>query len=321
MKQVVIVVFDGVEALDVTGPASVFAAANQVRPDSYAISLASAAGGEVVTGSGVTFAHTLGLQQVTAPIDTLLVAGGSPEGLFQAIALGVPSWIAQRAVKTRRVGSVCTGAFILGAAGLLDGRRATTHWRAAAELQGMFATCQVDADPIFTFDGVYTSAGVTAGIDLALHLVAEDAGDRVAIGLARELVVFLKRSGGQSQYSGALAAQAAASPLMAELVEWISDHLTTSLTVADLARRAKMTERTFTRAFARETGTTPARFVSQERLRHARSLLETTNWPLARVAQRSGFGSVDSLERAFRRDQLGSPMAYRQRLSSRGTKA
>lgn len=317
MKQVVIIVFEGVEALDVTGPASVFAAANDMRPGSYAITLGSIAGGEVVTSSGITLARTQSLAALEGPIDTLLVAGGNEAALLGAIMGGVPAWLAQRAPMVRRVGSICTGAFILGAAGLLDERRATTHWRAATRLQAMFPSCRVESDPIYLVDGVYTSAGVTAGIDLALQLVAEDAGDSLAIEIARELVVFLRRSGGQSQYSGPLAAQVSASPRIARLIEWIADNPAAPLRVPDLAARAGMSERTFNRAFTRETGTSPGKFVAETRLRHAQGVLESTDWPLTRVAERSGYGSVDALERAFRKGLGVAPIRYRERFSAR----
>lgn len=315
MKQVVIIVFPGVEALDVTGPASVFGAANDLRPGSYSISLASRNGGEVVTSSGVVLGRTRALHDLTDAIDTLLVAGGSEHALMRAMGEGVPGWLAARAPTARRVGSICSGAFILGAAGLLNARRATTHWRAAARLQAMFPSCVVESDAIYIVDGVYSSAGVTAGIDLALQLVSEDLGDRIAIDIARELVVFLRRSGGQSQYSGSLAAQVNASPPLAKLVEWISDNPTSDLGVPKLAKRAGMTERTFNRAFARETGTSPGKFVAEVRLRHAQSLLESTKWPLARVAERSGYGSIDALERAFRKSLRISPAQYRERFA------
>lgn len=316
MKSVVIIVFAGAEVLDVTGPASVFAAANDLGGCRYAITLASQDGGDVVTSSGVVLGRTESLPAVTGAIDTLLVAGGSELALMNAIGDGTPAWLAERAPTARRVGSICSGAFILGAAGLLHGRRATTHWRAAARLQALFPTCVVESDPIYIVDGVYTSAGVTAGIDLALHLVAEDAGDRLAIEIARELVVFLRRSGGQSQYSGSLAAQVNASPRLAKLIEWITDNPTADLGVPELARRAGMAPRTFNRAFARETGTSPGKFVSEVRLRHSQRLLESTEWPLARVAERSGYGSIDALERAFRKALRISPMHYRQRFAS-----
>jgi transcriptional regulator GlxA family with amidase domain len=316
MKTIVIIVFDGVEALDVTGPASVFSAANDLRPGSYRISLSTVGGAnEVRSSSGITLGQTMDLGELDPAIDTLLVAGGSEAALFGAINSGIPSEIAKVSPSARRVGSICSGAFLLGAAGLLDGRRVTTHWRAASRLKAMFPACSVESDRIFCVDGVYTSAGVTAGIDLALQLVAEDYGDRLAMDVARELVVFLRRSGGQSQFSGPLAAQVDASPPIAQLIEWISDNPQASLRVAELAKRVSMSERNFNRTFTRETGSSPAKFVATIRLQHAQGILEATSWPLERVAERSGFGSVDALERSFRKLLGVSPIRYRERFA------
>lgn len=316
MKQIAIVVFDGVEALDVTGPASVFAAVNETRPESYAISLVAVGDGTSVrSSSGIILGDAISFKDFEFEVDTLLVAGGSEAAILAAINGGVPAAMASVLPSIRRVGSICTGAFLLGAAGLLDGRCATTHWRAAPKLQALFPKCMVESDKIFCFDGVYTSAGVTAGIDLALHLVAEDHGDRQAMEVARELVVFLRRSGGQSQFSRPLAAQVEASPPIAQLIAWITENLQASLSVTELADRVGMSERNFSRMFTLETGTSPGKFVAAARLRHAQLILETTNWPLARIAERSGFGSVDALERSFRKQLSVSPVRYRERFA------
>jgi transcriptional regulator GlxA family with amidase domain len=223
-------------------------------------------------------------------------------------------WVADRAPRTRRVASVCTGAFLLGGSGLLDGRRATTHWSATALLASLFPKAEVVPDAIFIGDGhIHTSAGVTAGIDLSLAFVEQDCGPTVALGTARELVLYLRRVGGQSQFSATLAAQARAAGGLRDLLAWISEHPVDDLSVPHLAERAGMSERTFGRVFSAETGMTPARYVELVRLDRAKLLLETTKWPLARIADRSGLGSAATLARAFRR-QLGiTPEDYRAR--------
>jgi transcriptional regulator GlxA family with amidase domain len=245
------------------------------------------------------------------------VGGGSEEGLRTAILEeDLAVWIARNARRVRRIGSICTGAFVLAAAGLLDGRRAATHWASCEHLQRMRPAIDVDADAIFVKDPpIYTSAGVTAGIDLALSLVEEDLGSECAAIIAREMVLFLRRSGGQSQYSELLSIQAVTGATFSELIAWIAEHPASDLGVAALARRAGMSDRTFMRAFPRETGSTPAAFVRKTRVECARRLLETTNWPVKRIAERSGFGSEDSLERAFRSLLRQTPDQFRLRFT------
>lgn len=317
-RRIVLVAFDGVEALDVTGPAGVFARANERLLGAYDLVLASPAGGLLRTQAGLHLGNAIPLSQIEGPLDTVLVAGGDEAALRRAIFDdGVAAWIAAKAPTTRRIGSVCTGAFILGAAGLLNDRRATTHWASAALLQTYFTQARVDADAIYVIDGaICTSAGVTAGLDLALALVADDLGKSIAASIAKDLVLFLHRPGGQAQFSATLAAQAQTSDRLSELLAWMTEHPDGDLSVAALASQAAMSERTFARRFTREAGRTPLQFVLELRLDHAKRLLETTSWPLDRVAAKSGLGSVDTLHRLFRLHLNVTPSAFRDRFTS-----
>jgi transcriptional regulator GlxA family with amidase domain len=226
----------------------------------------------------------------------------------------VLAWLRRLAPRVRRIGSVCTGTFVLAAAGLLAGRRVTTHWNSAARLQQMFPALRVDADPIFIKDGkVYTSAGVTAGMDLALALVEEDCGREVAMAVARALVLFLKRPGGQSQFSAQLAAQAADREPLRELQAWIIDHVGADCSVPALAARVAMSPRNFARVFAREVGMTPGRFVERARVEAARRRLEESDDGVDGVAARCGFGSAEGMRKAFLRTLRVPPSAYRSR--------
>ncbi len=227
-------------------------------------------------------------------------------------------WLRLAARRSRRVTSVCTGAFLLARAGLLDGRRATTHWNACDALARHYPSIEVEPDPIFVRDGnVYTSAGVTAGIDLALALVEEDLGREAALTVARDLVLFIRRPGGQAQFSAGLAGQAASRPGVRDLQGWIADHLDHDLSVPALAERAFMSPRNFARVFAREVGVTPAAYVESLRLERARTLLETSDeLQLEEVALRCGFGTVETLRRVFGRRLGVNPNAYRSRFAS-----
>ena len=310
MRRIIIVAFPGVQALDVAGPAEVFAQAG-----GYEVRVVAPALEPRPTGSGYAIVPELTLAGVAGPIDTLLVAGG--EGTRSAVAdEELVGWIAATAPRARRIASVCTGAFLLARAGLLDGRRATTHWAWCAELARRFPQVEVDPDPIFVADGhLRTSAGVTAGMDLALALVEEDLGPRAALAVARQLVLFVRRPGGQAQFSAGLAAQAAVRAPLRELQAWIADHLTDDLSVPALAGRAQMSERTFARAFRRETGSTPGDYVEALRVERARLLLETTRAQVDAVAAACGFGTVETLRRAFARRTGVSPSAYRSRFA------
>jgi len=310
---VVLVAFDGVEAIDVSGPASVFSKAEGLCPGSYRLHIASPQGGTVLTNAGLSLANTCALTDLPEAIDTLIVAGGDEPALRAAILdHGVGTWLAGAAPGMRRVASVCTGAFALAAAGLLDGREATTHWRACDQLQSLRPQARVQRERIYVHDGpVWTSAGVTTGLDLALALVEDDLGHAVAMDIARTLALPMLRGGEQPQLSPALQAQASASHRLRELVAWITSHLTDDLSVDALAARVLMSPRHFARAFTAEAGCTPARFVEQARVAAAARLLRQTRWPQERIAGCSGFRSVDALQRAFARRHGLTPQAYR----------
>lgn len=307
--------------LDIAGPLEVFSKAASYLPQPgpspfrYEMIVASSGGGHITSNSGLQIANTVRFSELDHDLDTILIAGGSEEALRSvATTTDLLKWINERASRTRRVASVCTGAFLLGASGLLDGRRATTHWSATSQLAELFPKINVEPDAIFIGDGhIHTSAGVTAGIDLALAFVEQDCGPAIALSTARELVLYLRRVGGQSQFSATLAAQAKSANGLRDLLAWIGEHPTDDLSIPQLAERAGMSERTFGRAFAAETGMTPARYVELVRLDRAKSLLETTKWPLARIASRSGLGSAATLARVFRRLLGITPEDYRAR--------
>jgi len=310
-RRIVIVAFPDVQALDVAGPAEVFAQAG-----GYDVQVAAPAREPLATGSGYAIVPDLALHEVRGPIDTLVVAGGAGTRAAHADD-GLTAWLAATAPRARRIASVCTGAFLLARAGLLDGRRVTTHWAWCDALAAAYPSVTVDADPIFVADGrVWTSAGVTAGMDLALALVEDDLGPERALDVARQLVLFVRRPGGQSQFSAGLRAQGATRAPLRELQAWISDHLGADLAVSALAERAHMSERHFARAFKDETGVTPAAYVEQVRVERARLLLESTPAPVAAVAAQCGFGTVETLRRAFARRVGVSPVAYRERFAA-----
>ena len=316
-RRVVIVALPEVQPLDVTGPAEVFASAASVAGGdvaAYTIEVVAPGGAPIPTDSGYAIAPAGALEAVRGPIDTLLVAGGA--GARHASAETVAR-VRRLAARADRVASVCTGAYVLAAAGLLDGRRATTHWSWCDDLQRRHPAVTVERDPIFVVDGpVRTSAGVTAGMDLALALVEEDLGPRVALEVARWLVVFVKRPGGQAQFSVQLAAQSAERSPLRELQAWIADHIDADLSVPALAARACMSDRHFARAFKAETGVTPAVYVESLRVERARLALESRAAPIDAVAARCGFGTVETLRRAFARRLGVSPAAYRNRFAA-----
>ncbi|MFH0129932.1 GlxA family transcriptional regulator [Variovorax sp. VaC1] len=318
-RKVVFVAFEGAEPLDLTGPLGVFTRAEQQCPGSYDIQVASTQGLPLRTGSPLSLSGIEPLSNVTGNIDTLLVVGGTEAAIRQAAHdESLVSWLRERAPRTRRTCSICTGAFILGAAGLLDGREVTTHWAATEALQSYFPNAVVDTDSLYRTDGiVWTSAGVTTGIDLALALVQADLGRAVAAAIARDLVLFVHRPGGQRQFSSTLTAQAASGDLFDELLAWMLDNPQADLRVPALAERAAMSPRNFARRFLREVGKTPARYVLEMRLDHACRHLEQSSWPLERIAERSGLGTPDALHRIFRQ-QLGvTPLMYRARFAHR----
>lgn len=311
--------FPAVQLLDVAGPLQVFGSANELaaaagEPTPYVPRVVSQQG-EVVNASVGLGLATCSLSALDTPVDTLIVAGG--KGVRDAVSNAhLVQWVRSRAACARRVASVCTGAFLLAEAGLLDGRRAATHWAHSAELAQRFPAVRVEPDPIFVRDGqVWSSAGITAGIDLALALVQEDLGRSFALAVARRLVVFLKRPGGQAQFSAALSLQTDEDHF-GELHAWISRHLAEDLSLGRLARRAGMSERSFSRHYVRATGLTPARAIERLRVDAARRFLADTRLPVKRVAVRCGFGSEETLRRSFLRLLAVTPQGYRARFSA-----
>jgi len=316
-RPIVIVAFPGVQLLDVAGPLQVFATANDLARGAppYAPRVV-AVQASVTSSAGLTLSAQA-LPGDDAAVDTLIAAGGAGVEAAARDAVLV-AWFQGRAAGARRVASVCTGAFLLGAAGLLDGRRVTTHWAYCDVLAARFPAIRVEADPIFIQDGaIWTSAGVTAGIDLALAMVEEDLGGAAALAVARHLVVFRKRPGGQAQYSAALSLQQA-DQVFGRLHDWMASHLTADLSVGALAAQAGMSERSFTRRYQGATGLTPARAVERLRVEAAREALASTGLPVKRVASRCGFGSEETMRRSFLRLLAITPQDYRARFPSGG---
>ncbi|GIE77314.1 AraC family transcriptional regulator [Actinoplanes philippinensis] len=316
LRRIVHVVFDGFQLLDLAGPADVFATAGLLaRPGGYRVEVAAGRAGPVAANTGIRVEATTALADVGGEIDTLIVSGG----LSVRRHLGDPELAAQlRRISglARRTASVCNGALLLAEAGLLAGRRATTHWLAAGELARRYPDVTVDADRIHQRDGdVWTSAGVTAGIDLALALVADDHGARLAHDVARGLVVYLHRPGGQSQFSAAMTAPASPDGTMRELQAYIDGNPGADLSVPALARRTGLSERHFARVFTERVGTPPGRYVERSRAEAARRLLETTDHPLDRIARETGIGAPETLFRVFRRLWRVAPGEYRRRFT------
>ncbi len=309
---VLVLVFDNVQNLDVTGPVEVFSGAALAAGDGagYRIRTASPDGAPVRTSSGLTLVPDHALADAPAA-HTLLVPGGRGT---RAPDPHLIDWLRERAPCAERLVSVCTGAILLARAGLLDGRRATTHWAYCDRLARDHPEVDVDPDPIYVRDGnVATSAGVTAGIDLALALVEEDPGRDVALTVARHLVVFLRRPGNQAQFSAQLSAQTARREPLREVQQWITEHPDDDLAVESLASRARLSPRQFARAFQSETGLTPGKYVERVRVEHARRLLEDTADGVEEISRASGYGTPEAMRRAFLKT-LGTPPAeYRRR--------
>ncbi|MEU8484098.1 GlxA family transcriptional regulator [Streptomyces sp. NPDC048641] len=316
-RTVLILLFDEVQSLDVTGPAEVFAGAalcQGTRPgDAYRIRTASLDGGPVRTSCGLTLVPDHALADAPAP-HTLLVPGG--RGSRRADPR-LTAWLREHGPRAPRLVSVCTGAILLAAAGLLDGRRVTTHWAYCDRLARDHPAVEVDPDPIYVRDGnVATSAGVTAGIDLALALVEEDHGRETALAIARHLVVFLRRPGNQAQFSAQLSAQTARREPLREVQHWITEHPDDDLSVESLASRARLSPRHFARAFHAETGMTPGRYVDRVRLEQARRLLEDTTDGVEGISRTCGYGTPEAMRRAFVKALGAPPAEYRRRFHS-----
>ena len=297
MRRIVITGPPPVQVLDVTGPLEVFANA-----PGYEIVLASADGSDVLqTSRGFSLSGALPLRDLSGPIDTLMVVGGSgaESGVYDSDYVAT---IAALAKQSRRVASICTGAFLLAAAGLLDGKQAVTHWEFCDRLAREFPAVTVKPDPIFLRDGsAYTSAGITAGMDLTLALVEEDHGHKVALDVARKLVMFLVRPGGQAQYSHMLSRQAVTFQPLRELQVWMLEHLREDLGVEKLAERMAMSARHFTRVCLRETKMNPGQFVDRMRVEAAQQMIDSSTMGLKEIADACGFKSADSMRRTFLR--------------------
>jgi transcriptional regulator GlxA family with amidase domain len=314
-RRVLVLCYDGVELLDVAGPVNVFTAASRlVIPDAYEVELVALRAGVVSTAGGVEVVARRAARDCRGPIDTLLVPGGTH-------VLGTPGRkilpdLARLARRARRVAGICAGAFLMAEVGLLDGRRAVTHWAGCDQLSKGYPQCQVERDAIFVRDErIWTSAGVTAGIDLALALLEEDHGSAAALTVARWLVMYLRRPGGQSQFSAPLTLQGAEREPIARLFDWISANLRADLSVPALARRVSMSTRNFNRIFVAQTGTTPAAWVTKVRLEAARTALETSRRSVKEIAAACGFGPAEAMHRVFKREVGTTPLEYRERFS------
>jgi len=323
-RRIVMVAFPDAQIIDITGPLEVFGRAARMLTDergwrvpAYTVEIAATKAGALRTSSGIRLIADRSIAQVRGSIDTILVAGGI--GTTDAIRdRALIEWLRGSMRRTRRLCSVCTGAFLLAEAGLLDGLPATTHWRLCALFAAQYPAVKVETDPIFVRAGkISTSAGVTAGIDLALALLEDDHGRDVALAVARELVMFLRRPGGQSQFSVQLSTQQADREPIRDVQGWIADHLAADLSVDALARRAAMSPRNFARVFIREVGVTPGEFVENLRVEAARRRLEESADGVDSIASACGFGTRESMRRAFIRRLHVPPSEYRSRFQQK----
>ncbi|QLC72429.1 GlxA family transcriptional regulator [Pseudomonas sp. LPB0260] len=327
-KTIACLIYPDVMSLDVTGPLQVFASANDERqrqglPPSYRLLVLGPQAGAIATSAGVQLLAEQAWEQTDAThIDTLLIPGGAGEQQ-QCQNPQLLSWLRAAEPRVRRLGSVCSGALILAAAGLLDGRRATTHWADVGRLREAHPQVEVQGDCLHTYSAddpggdahIFTSAGVTAGIDLALALVEADLGRAMALTVARRLVMFLRRPGGQAQFSALLAPDPSRIPRLAALLDWIPAHLADDLSVEALAAQACMAPRTLSRVFVEELGMGPGRYVERIRLETARHLLQNANASISTVARLTGFGHPENLRRAFHKHLSVSPQAYAERFA------
>ncbi|MGE8164012.1 GlxA family transcriptional regulator [Paraburkholderia sp. NPDC080076] len=318
MPTVAIAIFPGVQALDVAGPVDVFSEANRfIAPaDAYEVRLLSAQAAPLRASNGMMLVADATFDKARGPFDLALVAGG-PELPDTTPDAPLLDWLTNVAPQCGRYGSICTGAFALGHAGLLDDRNVTTHWQHAAQLAAQFPKARVDFDRIYLRDGqLVTSAGVTAGIDLSLALVAEDHGPHTALAVAKRLVVFAQRQGGQSQFSPYLTAPADDTSPVAKVQAHVMERIRESFTVKQLADVAGMSARNFARVFVQETGVTPHEFVERARVDAARKLLESSGAALKAIAYDCGFGTADRMRIVFAKRIGATPMQYRERFRS-----
>jgi transcriptional regulator GlxA family with amidase domain len=314
LRHIALLAFDGMQVLDITGPAAVFGAANDAPGGPhYRLHIVSPGGGAVASNCGVVLMTEAICDVESQIMDTVLVAGGSREGL-QTLAQdeAARAWMVRAAGHARRYGSVCSGTFVLAHFGIIQGKRVATHWEGTALLGKHYPDLQVDANALYVEDGrVWTSAGVTTGIDMCLALVARDLGEPAANLIARRLVLYARRPGYQSQFSPMLAAQARADTAFAGLIEWIREHLAEPLDVERLAGQAGMSPRSFHRRFLAATGETPGRFIESLRLDHARQLLQTRA-SLKEIAARTGYATQGQFSKAFARRFGLNPGLFRE---------
>jgi len=304
-------VYDGMLAMDAIGPADIFGLANYLRglqgeepPNYYEVCFIGLDRKPIRTATGRLLVADITVEDAASEFDTLILPGGYRLSDADAVLAlpGVSEWFQTTAKASRRVASVCTGALMLAKLGLLKGRKATTHWFYCDQLRGAFPDIDVQPDSLWVRDGkIYTSAGITSGMDLALALVEEDLGRRFALELARLFVMFLKRPGGQSQFSSELISQIAAPDRLEDLIDWIRDNLDKSLTIEALAQRSGMSARNFQRVFTKQCGHPPAKFIERLRVERARVLIEDTHISMAEAAQKSGFETEQRMRRSFQR--------------------
>ena len=329
--QVLCIAYPGAMSLDITGPMQVFATANDMRrkqglPVFYLLTFAGLQAGAVTLSCGLQMLATHGIGQLRAkPNTTVLIPGG--DGIEKAQHdEALRAWVQRAAPKVMRLGSVCSGALVLARAGLLDGLPATTHWCRLADLQALGRDIHIDGDRLHTFEAshpqqsrVFTSAGVTSGIDLAISLVEADLGRAMALAVARQLVMFVRRPGGQAQFSPLLAAETTQAPRLARLLEWIPSRIGDDLRIEQLAAQACLPPRTLARVFQQELGTTPGKYVERVRVEAAATLLSQRQASVATVARLCGFGHPENLRRSFHKTLAVSPQAFAERFGSSGT--
>lgn len=313
LRQIALIAFDGFQILDITGPASVFSAANDaLGKPYYQVVTVSAIGGLVSSHSGISIQSQRYKSSRLASIDSLLIAGGSTDGL-EALSRNEPfmTWIKQTVQRTRRYGSVCTGAFVLGHLGLLKKKKVATHWGSCEKLATLYPEAEVDANALFVNQGkLWTSAGVTTGIDMSLEMVVKDLGTEIANVIAKRLVLYVKRPGYQSQFSPLLKAQANAEPQFLKLVEWLRGHLDQNIDIPRMAEHMAMSERTFYRKFTQCFGETPRDYVEKLRLDNVRILL-TSKASLKQIALVNGYSTASQLTKAFERQYGIGPAVFR----------
>lgn len=320
-RTVAIAAYEGAEILDVTGPIEVFDMLNRCLQDAgksdcgYTIALLAEKPGPFVTSAGIKLVADKSWHDVAEPVDTLIVVGSHNDALGKVMTNPLfIEWLISMQPRVRRLVSVCTGAFLLAEAGLLDGKRVATHWKDLDNLSARYPEVCVDTDAIYVRDGaVATSAGITAGMDLTLSLVEEDFGRKTALAVARRMVMFLKRPGGQAQFSSQLRAQMVDGGPLSSLLAWLQENAHRKISVEDLADQAAMSPRNFARVFARETGMTPARYLDQLRLERAIALLQDGALSIGTVATKSGFSGEEQMRRTFVRQMGITPIAYRKR--------